>query len=260
MMLPFKKWINQLKPKNKISNSEQSTCDYFQTATSWADDMTVELIDSRQRYRLGFYGMLLCTALLAITIVVLDSTQTFHFVVLEHWPDGSVTEHTQLNNKRLFQTSLIKSELVKYVVNRESYHPSTYEQQYHSIIRLSNAKVAKEYQFSQSRQNKTAPIKVLGNHGTRRVTIQPPIVFYDRKTRAHDNQHKNIAVVNFSVVERNHISGKITTTPLAATIQWTHLGAPTNPKAALENWDGFTVTHYVLEPRNVTLEPKEKTA
>ena len=229
--------------------------DYFVEARSWADDLYTGALISRNRYRLAFLVAMGLAISLSLSINLLLPMQHYQPLLINHYEDGrvTVTPTTQVNAPN--NPVEIESEIVRYVVNRESYAPSSYKEQYSLTNLMSNNEVASEYIRAQSTDNKHSPINRLGNKVYRTVHIDD-VSFLDsadkNKGKPKNQQtHSNLAQVNFAITDHWRNSGRSKTIPLTALVSWRYDGTPSNPADQWRNWDGFTVTRYTIEQRNV---------
>lgn len=143
----------------KIPQSES----YFQQARSWADDIYTSVITSRNRWRaLCLYVLLPITFLFLVMISFLIPIQHIQPFLVHHYENGLVTVESTGISHRPKNRAEIESDIVRYVVNRESYSAASYPEQYSLVNLLSENSVSDEYVKAQSSQNKESPINTLG--------------------------------------------------------------------------------------------------
>ena len=229
---------------------------YFLEARDWADDMYTAAIISRNRYKVAFLTAMGLAVLLTFTVISVIPLQRMVPLLINHYPDGHVSVQPMNEVNRPKNQALVESEIVRYVINRESYDPSSYPTQYSLISLLSDPDVTNQYIQTQSIQKKTAPINVLGNHGTRSVYIES-VVFLDSELKNQGQPkavqtHHNLAQVNFTMTDHIKNSSITKTQALTALISWRYHGAFLSPENRWRDWDGFTVTRYTVEQRNVS--------
>ena len=63
--------------------------------------------------------------------------------------------------------------------------------------------------------------------------------------------HHNLAQVNFTIVDHFNNSSHRRAKAYAALVSWAYWGTPSDPKEKWQDWDGFTVTRYTKQQRNV---------
>ncbi len=230
---------------------------YFTLARHWADDVYTSAVVSRNRYQLAFFAMCVLSALLTIAIIMLVPTQHLEPLLVNHYSDGRVSVTPLKQNNAPINNAQVQSDIVRYVINRESYSAQSYDAQFSLVELLSTPSVTAQYLTAQKADNKHSPIHTLGKTGVRSVHVDN-VLFLDRAAlnqskNATDNApaaHHNLAQVNFTMT--NHLDGNTNTIPLTAVISWTYHGTPTDPQQRWRNWDGFSVTAYRVQQRNVT--------
>ncbi len=146
-----------------------------------------------------------------------------------------------------------QSDIVRYITSRESYSSSDINQRFNLVTLLSDSHIAKTYEAEQSNSNPNAPINILKEKGTRTVKIED-IVFIDKKglkeIREFKQKSQNLAKVDF-ITTTVTPSGATETQYWVATIAWEYKGLPNNQQDAWDNWNGFQVTTYRVDPKNI---------
>lgn len=241
--------------KPAIAELSTAKKNYFVEARSWADDMYTSAIISRNRYKLAFFVAMGLAILLTIAVDGLIPMQHMEPLLVNHYQDGRVSVEPMKQPYAPTNQAQVQSEIVRYVINRESYDPSSYDTQYSLINLMSNREVAKQYIDAQSTGNKRSPINILGNNGFRSVHVDS-IVFLDseleNKGKPKSQQtHHNLAQVNFTITNHFKDSARQKTTALTALVSWEYRGTPSDPNDMWRDWDGFTITRYTVEQRNI---------
>jgi type IV secretion system protein VirB8 len=214
--------------------------DYFEQAKSWADDIYIETIASRQRYRIALLSSVLVIFLLSVGLMILLPLEHTQLVMVHHSQDGTVWIEPMNQSQLKIDRPQIESDIVRYIVNRESYSPDAYDYHYTLTHLLSNQVTAKEYQKSQSADNPDSSINHFKNRMIRKVHVDN-IIFIK-----NDPKHP-LAQVNFKVIDHNRVTGRTNQHSMLALISWQYQGTPKKPKDRWQNWDGFLVTHYSVE-------------
>lgn len=239
--------------KPKAAKAIQTTGEYFQTARSWVDDIHVTTLVSRNRYKMAFWGMAGLSALLAFCVLVLVPIQHTELVVVHQGQNGytwlSMTKsHEQIKP----DWARTQAEITHYVMTREAYDPLLYSHQANEVDLLSSPQVQSEYQLAQASDNPHAPINVLADKGYRTVIVNDILPLDKATSDGNDphHHHVNLAQVNYVVVD--HLFGQSSTvkTPYSAVVSWEYRGIPADPEHQLMNWDGFTITKFVVQPMN----------
>lgn len=258
----IKKWYKQRlaqRVKKARRNKPTHTDDlhteraYFKTAKSWADDRFTALFVSRHRYQVAFWGMTGLSGLLALCIAVLVPTQHTELVVVHAGPSGytwlSTTTPREVAPLRWART---QAEIAHYIQLRESYDPLLYAYQTREVKLFSTPDVQAQYAWSQSNTRTSAPINVLGAKGYRTVVVNNVLrLDSSTKSTAARDKHVNLAQADYVVID--HVWGQHQTikTPYTALVSWQYRGVPRDPSAMLNDWDGFTITKFVVQPINV---------
>ncbi len=226
---------------------------YFTQARSWADDIYTAAIISRNRYQMAFFVAMGLAMLAIVAIIALIPLQRIEPLLVNHYPSGHILVQPMHQPYLPLNSLQIKSELVHYVINRESYADSSYNEQYSLINIMSDNEVAKEYREIQSAHNPESAINRLGQTGLRSVLIDD-VIFLSPNLQTKDKlrsqqTHTNLATVNFTVTEE--INGIKSTKSYAAIMVWEYRTPSEDPGEQWRNWDGFTVTRYSVEQRNI---------
>jgi len=204
---------------------------------------------------LSLFVLLPLVVLLLLCVLTLTPLQHLEPIIVHHYENGLVSVTAERNKKLVINAGQIESDLVRYVINRESYSPAAYPTQYSLTNLLSDSGISAQYRRIQSSNNKNAPINLLGKRILRTVHIESVLFLNNAsdslsKKEQLGSQH-NLAQVSFSIIDRNKATGAKQKTPLIVLISWRYRGRPKNPNEAWRNWSGFTVTHYDVQQRNV---------
>jgi type IV secretion system protein VirB8 len=241
--------------KSTKSMQSPSKQNYFTQARSWADDLYMSAIISRNRYEMAFFAAMGLAALSIFALVILIPLQRSELLLVNHYPGGRVLVEPMHQAYAPSNPSQVESELIHYVVNRESFAESSYKEQYSLINLMSNNEISQQYRATQSPSNPQSPINVLRRDGLRTVHVES-VIFIDSVLKnkgkpPSEQTHTNLAEVNFTVSDQSKNSTLIKTHPFTALISWTYRGIPKDPGDRWRNWNGFTVTRYSLEQRNL---------
>ncbi len=224
---------------------------YFNQAKTWADDNFGRMEQSRKRYQIAFVTAMVLNVVSLILVAVLVNYQTLVPLLVHHYDNGLVTVDALANKQAPLNEDQVRSDIARYIQNRESYDVSSYRAQFELIHLLSNNVVAKEYVNEHDAANKSSPIHLLGNQTKREVHIYN-INFLDSVLANEEGLHKDhhaLAEVVFSLIDTDKTTGKSTSTHYNALISWQYGRLPSSPEARWQNWDGFEVTRYSKQPR-----------
>ena len=208
--------------KSTESIPSVSKQNYFTQARNWADDIYTTTIISRNRYQMAFFAAMGLVALSMLALIVLIPLQHTELLLVNHYPDGRVLVEPIHQPYAPSNPSQVESELIHYVVNRESFAESS---------------------------------NVLKRDGLRTVHVES-VIFIDSVLKnkgkpPSEQAHTNLAEVNFTVSDQSKNSTLIKTHALTVLISWTYRGTPKDPGDRWRNWNGFTVTRYSVEQRNL---------
>ena len=214
--------VMKKQPSESAELTTASGQHYFIEARCWADDMHTSAILSRNRYKVAFYITMGLALLLAIAINGLVPAQRLVPLLVNHYQDGRVSVAPIKQPYAPSSQAQVESELVRYLINRESYDTSSYNEQYALINLLSTHDVAKEYITVQAAGNAASPIHRLGNHGYRTVHVESVVFLDAEKLNKHQlkkqQTHHNLAQINFTVTDHYRNAGRTKTIPLTALV------------------------------------------
>lgn len=250
------------KPKNDLKSAASNTpptpnqAAYFIEAQSWADDLYTAAVTSRNRYQFAFLATLGLVILLAIALNGLIPLQHLQPLLIHHYPGGQVSvQPVHQNGVMPVHPAQVESEIVRYIIQRESFDATSYDSQYQLVHLLSSKEIAKQYEQEQSRHHPQSPLNLLGRDSTRTVHIES-IVFLDSTLKNQPDHyppttHYNLAQVNFHLIDHAKETMTQKTTYRTALVSWVYRDPPVNPSERWQNWDGFTMTRYTVAQRNV---------
>jgi type IV secretion system protein VirB8 len=246
----MKKYMKSLSKDKKLEAN-----DYFQQATSWVDDYYTSVVASRNRYRIAFLGAMALTLALSVSVSVLVPNERFIPIKVTRYADNDVVVEPFTQPHPPMNQAQTESDVVRYVINRESYSADGYDVQYRLVKLLSSSEVAQDYQEVQRMGNPDSPINTLGRSAIRQVHVES-ILFLDNESMQHQATekapHVNLAQVNFTVSVREKDRITATTTPFTALVSWRYRGISKDKDMLWQNWNGFEVTRYDVQQRSLT--------
>lgn len=228
--------------------------DYFKAARDWHFDRFQMVQINCNRWFLAFVISFIAVILLVTLIVVLLPLKTLVPMVVhqntttgEMWIERPKTKYVAQTDAQT------QADIVRYIMSRESYMASDINQRFHLVMLLSDNAVGRFYVDQQANDNKESPVNVLGTQGIKTVRIED-IVFLDKAGTQEFRHFKqvahNLAKVDFVTTTLDG-NGNKKVEYWVATISWIYKGLPTNQMDAWDNWNGFTVTTYRVDQRNV---------
>lgn len=226
---------------------------YFEMGRDWFYDRYETAQILANRWFIAFLGASVLVILLTISISVLLPLKTLVPMIIHQNTTTGEVWVTQPKTPYVPETEAqTQADIVRYITSRESYTSADINQRFHLVMLLSNSNVGKNYADIQSNGNKKAPINTLGREGLRTVTIED-IVFIDKagieELRRFNGRTENLAKVDFTTTTTNS-DGVKTNESWVATIGWVYTGMPQNQQDAWDNWNGFKVTTYRVDPHN----------
>lgn len=228
--------------------------DYFARAASWADDTFGALEQSKHRYQVAFVLSMSLNVVALLSVCMLSTMQTLVPMMVHHYDHGVTTVEPLTQANAPINKAQIESDLAHYLIHRESYDISSYRAQFDLVTLLSSNTVAREYSHEQDRNAETSPITTLGATHMRDVHIYS-INFLDN-TSLNDSDlsknHQNLAEMVFTLTDSDKASGLKTEHHYNALVSWTYVTPSSDPDVRWKNWDGFMVTRYTKQVRNVS--------
>ena len=238
----------------KKSPQEINNENYFQLATSWADDYYARLASSKHRYQIAFLAAMGLCSLLTVSVMMLSHTHEYIPLLVHHYDSGAVSVSPASQTGAPKNQAEVESDLVRYIISRESYDPASFSEQYQLVTLLSDSMVAHAYQAQQNADDDEALIHRFGSKSIRSVKIED-VNFFDNEDKnvneKREKNHKNLAEIHFTVTDKSLSSGKESKTPYIAIVSWSYGGIPNDPEVRWMNWNGFTVTSYQRNQRIV---------
>jgi type IV secretion system protein VirB8 len=226
--------------------------DLFKYARSWADECRASREVTLSWYRLGFGAAIGFNGLLVIAVLVLSQIKTLVPLIVHHYDNGLTTVEP-LNDKAPKSQVQVESDIVRYVVNRESFNVTAYQYQYQLINLLSNDEVSSQYSERQNKRNPISPINTLGIQFDRSVHVYS-VNFLDNDTLNHEKEqsHHNLAEVVFKITDKDRVTHLAKEQTFTAMIAWQYIGMPKNTSDRWLNWSGFEVIRYDARERNLS--------
>jgi len=220
------------------------------TSTNWGDDHYSQLLARHHFYQLTQGALIALSLLLIVALLCLFPLQRLQPLLVHHYPNGHVI--VEPTNKPTLPVSQaqVESDLARYVIQRESYHWASYQQQYDLVTLLSTPQVIEQYAAIQRADNVESPINRFGQHSYQQVTIEHVLLLdqHNLMSQQADNSLEQ-AQVYFTVADYDSAARLQQQLDFSALITWQYQGEPDNPQDKWRNWLGFTVNHYTVQPR-----------
>ena len=237
-----------MKNQNKVEET------HFNAGQDWYADRIESVQIQANRWFIGFVVSAIACILLASAIISILPLKTLVPMVVhqntitgEVWIDRPQTEYVPAND------SEVQSDIVRYITSRESYTSADINQRFQLVMLLSNSTISKQYSSEQSNDNKSAPVNILRTEGTRTVRIED-IIFIDnasvRELRHFRQPSHALAKVDFTTTTTDHLGNKKLEN-WVATIGWEYKALAKTQQEAWDNWNGFKVSTYRIDPKNI---------
>lgn len=242
-----------------IQSKKQSAekAGYFDIAQTWADEKYHYYRLWSARWQCAFWVALVAVLSLSIAIMVMMPLKSWEpIVVQKNVQTGEVFVKPADVANMVKDKPQVESDLVRYVIARETYSSTDEGPRYRHVQFSSSPAVFKSYQEEHKLNNEDSFDSRLGESGVRLVSVED-VIFLDptdprkipSKRAARRLQVPPIARVDFTTTESD--GGIVKTNHWVATLKFDYVGTPNTKEAAWANWDGFTVTSYRVDQRNV---------
>lgn len=177
--------------------------------------------------------------MLLLLICCLVPNQRVVPLMVNHYQDGRV-DVVPLKSVKV-SAGMINSDLVRYVVNRESFDKHAYASQYRLVALLSSPQVMRAFQHQQSQHSKASPVSLM-RHGIYRTVFVDSVVLLDAK--------KHLAQVNYVMTDHDPKHDKAHSQAMTALIRWHYGNVSPHSLYRWQNWNGFEVDYYQREQRH----------
>jgi type IV secretory pathway component VirB8 len=237
-----------MKMKKKLND------EYLNAGKDWYFDRYEAVKIQGNRWFVGFLASTTLSIVLVITLTLLFPLKTLVPLVIhqnkmtgEVWVTHPKSPYVPENDAE------VQADIVRFITTYKSYTATDINQRFNLVKLLSANLVARQYADEQSNNNKTSPVNTLGVEGTRTVRVED-IVFIDKAGTQEKRPFKkaavNLAKVDFITLTTDHAGNKKREN-WVATISWVYKGLPDNQQDAWDNWSGFTVTSFRIDPKNM---------
>lgn len=233
--------------------SHQKPCkdsDYFKSAECWHYDRYESQLVQANRWLLAFWLQVGVSLLLVIALVLLLPLKTLVPLVIRQNTQTHEVFVDKVDSHTLPNQNQIESDLVRYVILRETYSSTDFALRYKQVLLETNKACALEYQKSQANSSLESPVTLYGVDGSRTIHVEDVVFLGNKNRSSKENENvSNLAKVDFISTETMH--NQTVKKYWVATIAWDYRGTPQDKEAAWHNWNGFTVTYYRVDQRSV---------
>jgi type IV secretory pathway component VirB8 len=244
--------------KNKIdkkNNQDQNLVDckdkdYFTSAQGWHYDRYESQLIQANRWLLAFWIQIGISSLLVLSLVVLLPLKTLVPLVIRQNTQTHEVFVDKVDHDYLPHQNEVESDLVRYVILRETYSSVDLALRYKQVLLETNKACAIEYQKTQANTHSESPVNIYGADGTRAIHVEDVVFLTNKNMKGRGNETAtNLAKVDF--ISTDTIHNQTVQKYWVATIAWEYQGTPQDKDAAWHNWNGFTITYYRVDQRNV---------
>ena len=145
---------------------------------------------------------------------------------------------------------MVQNDIVRFVRNRESYDAKTLNYQIRNIAYTASKEIFSDFEYLVSPQNKNGLINTLGVEGSVEVKVHDVIFLENKDKPSYLKQvSSNVVQVDFSTTLKS--SSQDLKENWVAIITFDYKGIPKDEITAWENWNGFIVTSYRVNRREV---------
>lgn len=224
--------------------------DYFTSAQSWHYDRYESQLIQANRWLLAFWIQIGVSSLLVLSLALLLPLKTLVPLVIRQNTQTHEVFVDKIDHDYLPHRNEVESDLVRYVILRETYSSVDLALRYKQVLLESNKACAGEYQKTQTNTNPESPVNLYGVDGTRTIHVEDVVFLTNKNMKTSGNEMMtNLAKVDF--VSTDTIHSQTVQKYWVATIAWEYRGTPQDKDAAWHNWNGFTITYYRVDQRNV---------
>lgn len=244
--------FKRLKIKENMSdqNNKCSDKDYFKSAQCWHYDRYESQLIQANRWLLAFWLQTGISLLLVICFVLLLPLKTLVPLIIRQNTQTNEVFVDKIDRHYLPNQNQIESDLVRYVILRETYSSQDLVLRYKQVLLETNRACAVEYQKSQANTFPDSPVNIYGLDGVRNIHVEDVVFLTNRNLKTKEKENTpNLAKVDF--VSKETIHNQTVQKYWVATVAWEYRGTPQDKEAAWHNWNGFTVTYYRVDQRSI---------
>lgn len=240
--------------KNNQLKANCTDKNYFQSAQCWHYDRFESQLVQANRWLLAFWCQTAFSLLLIICLCLLLPLKTLVPLIIRQNSQTQEVFVEKIDRNHLPNQNEIESDLVRYVILRETYSSVDLSLRYKQVLLETNKACAGDYQKAQANTNPQSPVNLYGSDGIRTIHVEDVVFLNDKNNRNQKDTQSNIAKIDF--VSTETINHQTIQKYWVATISWEYRGTPTDKEAAWNNWNGFSVTYYRVDQRSVHEEKR----
>lgn len=254
-MTIFKRNEKNKQKRKPIEDREASSDDCkdddpISSAQCWHYDRYESQLIQANRWLFAFCWQIGVTVLLGISLVVLLPLKTLVPLVIRQNSQTHEVFVEKIDKQYVPHQNEIESDLVRYLILRETYASIDLASRYRQVLLETSKASAIEYQKAQANSNSESPVNIFGVEGTRTIQVEDVVFLSNRASKDQKEASNNLAKVDFVSTETIHQQS--IKKHWVATLSWEYTGTPQDKEAAWQNWNGFMVTYYRVDQRNIS--------
>lgn len=224
---------------------------YTSQANSWYLERYVLQKTSAHRWFVAFISQSVLSIVLLIAICcMLPLTKTIPMPIIVNEHDQIIKAINPKSNHIPINIAMVQNDIVRFVRNRESYDAKTLNYQIRSIAYTSASDIFTEFEHRVSPQNKLGLLNTLGIEGSIEVKVHDVVFLESKDKPSHLKQlPSNVVQVDFSTLTKTNTDEAQEN--WVAIISFDYKGIAKDEITAWENWNGFIITSYRVNRREV---------
>lgn len=224
---------------------------YVQQGNSWYLERYILQKSAATKWFYAFMGQtLLCVALLIAICCMLPLKQTMPMPIIVNEAEQVVKAIHPKKQQFPINQAMVQNDIVRFVRNRESYDAKTLNYQIRNIAYSAGKDIFAEFEHIVSPQNKNSLLNTLGIDGSIEVKVHDVVFLESKEQPSYLKQlPSNVVQVDFSTTVKSN--SQDVKENWVAIISFDYKGTPKDEITAWENWNGFIVTSYRVNRREV---------
>lgn len=224
---------------------------YVQQGNSWYLERYILQKSATTKWFYAFMGQtILCVALLVTICCMLPLSKTIPMPIVVNEHDQIIKAINPKSQHIPINQAMVQNDIVRFVRNRESYDAKTLNYQIRNVAYTAGKDIFAEFEHIVSPQNKNSLLNTLGVDGSIEVKVHD-VVFLENKDKPSYLKQvpSNVVQVDFSTTMKSNSPDNKEN--WVAIISFDYKGTPKDEITAWENWNGFIVTSYRVNRREV---------
>lgn len=224
---------------------------YVQQGNNWYFERYVLQKTAANKWFVAFMGQtILSVALLLVICCMLPLSKTMPLPIVVNEHDQIIKAINPKHHNIPINQAMVQNDIVRFVRNRESFDAKTLNYQIRNIAYSAKKEIFADFEQLISPRNKNSLLNTLGAEGAIEVKVHD-VVFLENKDKPSYLKQvpSNVVQVDFSTTTKTDTQE--TKENWVAIISFDYKGVPNDEITAWENWNGFIVTSYRVNRREV---------